>query len=140
MGVIEFPKIPQTVKIYSTVTPGTRFVFNGKCEEKTFSFALVSTSNIALLLEFDLENDKLVRAKSFFKGIWSAEKISKNPVRANTDFFIQIVVSREKFEVFSDGNHIVSLKQTVPLDEVNGIRLMETMELRRIEMDQQQYQ
>ncbi|KAF1745736.1 hypothetical protein GCK72_022183 [Caenorhabditis remanei] len=83
-----------------------------------------------------MENEKLVKAKSFCNGEWSSEKLLKNPIRPNGDFFIQIVACKEDFEIYFGGSYLFSLKYSLSLDSITGIRLMETMEMYRVEMEQ----
>uniref|UniRef100_A0A1I7U7K1 Galectin n=1 Tax=Caenorhabditis tropicalis TaxID=1561998 RepID=A0A1I7U7K1_9PELO len=82
------------------------------------------------------EENKLVKAKSFYDGKWSSERILKNPIQSNTDFFIQVVATRSEFEIYYGGSYLFSLKHYIPMDSISGIRLLETMELYRVEMEQ----
>ncbi|CCD69438.1 Galectin [Caenorhabditis elegans] len=135
MNKIPFPKVPQTLKIYKPIRPRTRFLFTGRCETQNFSIALISSQEIAMFIEFNLENTKLVSAKSFSSKTWSREVLAKNPIQQNDTFFIQIITTNDHFEVFSGGTFIFSLKYTVPLEKITGIRLMESMEMYEFEME-----
>ncbi|CAR99187.1 Protein CBG27391 [Caenorhabditis briggsae] len=135
MGTIDFPKVPQTLKVFSKVYPGTRFMFTGKCSSKNFSLALVSSTEIAILLEFEIENVNLIKAKSFSNENWSIEKLLKNPIPSNGAFFVQLVTCRNFFEVYSGGSLLLTLDFLVPPESITGIRLMGEMEMYRVEME-----
>ncbi|CAO4382858.1 unnamed protein product [Caenorhabditis nigoni] len=135
MGAIDFPKVPQTLKVFSKVYPGTRFMFTGKCSSKNFSFALVSSTEIAILLEFEIESDNLIKAKSFSNEKWSNEKLLKNQIPSNGTFFVQLVTCRNFFEVYSGGSLLLTLDFCIPPESITGIRLMGEMEMYRVEME-----
>ncbi|CAB3399182.1 unnamed protein product [Caenorhabditis bovis] len=110
MTVVHFPEVPQTIDLHAKITPGTHFSFAGNCFDKNFGIALLSSNDYAINILFELENEKLIKAKSMVKGKWTRE--------------IQV-----------NGSHMLSYKHQIPVQTISGIKLIEFMEISRLEVD-----
>ncbi|CAD6185490.1 unnamed protein product [Caenorhabditis auriculariae] len=129
MSIVYNPKVPQDIRLHALVTPGTHFSFCGKCFDKNFSFSLSASGGVVLKVDFNMETDKLIRAKSQIGENWTREVRARNPVKANESFSLHIIVMENSFSIEVNGQHLFDYKHQVPASEINMITLFNHMNI-----------